>query len=270
MKYLKIFPAILLLAGPIFMSPLIAATQNFSSNKPSTPLAPPETPLTKHQVGEKLDFDVHWMGLHVGYGSLEVKEIVELRGRKAYHVIAVARTNEALSTIYPVRDEIHSYIDVESFHSLEFRKVLSERRYRADERVIYDYDKKKGYYESLLNGSKKEMDIPVPVHDIVSLFYWFRLQSVKVGDAIRKEVNSDEKNQDVELLVMSREEKEMRGKGVVDTFLVEPKTRVKGVLYSRGKAWVHFTTDRRRVPVLIVLKTPFGRVTGVLRELPQV
>jgi hypothetical protein len=52
----------------------------------------------------------------------------------------------------------------------------------------------------------------------------------------------------------------------VSTIVVEPRTLLRGILYARGRAWVHFSTDRRRVPVLIRFQTPFGPVTGVLRE----
>ncbi len=247
-----------------FVPPASAQTSNFSAKKTPKPVEI-AAPAAAHLVGESLVYDVFWMGLHVGFGSLEVREITEVAGRRAYHVIAVAQTNDALSTMYPVRDEIHSYIDAETFHSLEFRKKLSERNYRADERITFDPVSKKGLYESFRNGEKKEVEIPWPVHDLVSAFYWFRLQPAKPGDKIKTRVSSEEKTYDLELDVMRQETKELRGGQVVDTLAVEPKTRLQGILYSRGRAWVHFTSDARRVPVLITLKTPFGPVVGALR-----
>ncbi len=242
------------------------AAQNNFSKKGSESLAPLAQPLKTYALGEKLAFDVHWMGLHVGFGTIEVMEMVEVNGRKAFHVVAVAQTNEVLSKIYPVRDEIHSWIDAENFHSLKFRKVLSEGRYHADEQIVFDYEKKKGLYESLLNKTQKEVDIPGPVHDIVSAFYWFRLQQVEPGKSLHVVANSEEKNQDIEIQVLKRENKELRGRGVIDSLLVEPKTTIQGVLYSRGRAWVYFTADQRRIPFWILLKTPYGPVVGILRR----
>ncbi len=256
----------LLTALLIFSASAAFAAQNNFSKKSASSLAPLPDPLKTHTLGEKLVFDVHWMGMHVGFGTIEVKEAAEVNGRKAFHVVAVAETNDVLSKIYPVRDEIHSWIDAENFHSLKFRKVLSEGRYRADEQIVFDYEKKKGLYESLLNKNRKEVDIPVPVHDIVSAFYWFRLQRVEPGSSVHAVANSEEKNQDIEIKVLKREQKELRGRGVIDSLLVEPKTTIQGVLYSRGRAWVHFTADERRVPFWILLKTPYGPVIGVLRR----
>lgn len=260
MKRPALFLAFLLLSAPAF------AANNFSSKNAAPAPVAVEPPAKAHVLGEKLVYDVSWMGLHVGYGTLEVKEMAEVGGRRAYHVIAEARTNEVLSALYPVNDSIESWIDAETFHSLEFRKKLSEARYRADEHIVFDPVKKKGFYESYLNGGKKEVEIPWPVHDLVSAFYWFRLQPARAGDKLKTQVSSEEKTYSLELDVLKAENKEFRGRGVLGTLLVEPKTRLQGVLYSRGKALVHFTSDSRRIPVLITLKTPFGPVVGVLRK----
>lgn len=224
-----------------------------------------DAPLTTFTVGESLFFDVSWMGIPIGYGSLEVKEKVKIRGREAFHIIAIARTNEFLSRLYPVYDEIHSWIDCEKFYSLEFSKDLKEGRYRADEKIIYDHGAKKAFYESFRNHSKKEINIPSGVQDFVSAFYWFRLQPLQVGRDLHTLVNSEAENWDLEIRPIKTAIKEFRGGQVMTTVLVEPRTKLKGILYDRGQAWVYFTTDSRRLPIWIVLQTPFGPVVGVLR-----
>ncbi len=217
-------------------------------------------------IGEKLEYDVTWMGAHVGVGTLEVREKVTRHGREAYHVVAIAQTNDFLSKLYPVHDEIHSFIDADLFCSLEFQKTVSEGHYRADEKIVYDYPSGKGRYQSFENGSTKEFELLGPVHDFLSAFYWFRLQPAKPGDALKTIVNDDEKNWNLEFRVLRREKKELRGGRVYETLVVEPRTKLKGVLYKRGRAWVYFTADEKRIPVLIRIQTPFGPVVGVLKE----
>lgn len=249
----------------IFSWPAYANTSNFSSKskEKEKPLPPPIATLT---LGESFVFDVFWMGVHVGTGSLEVKEKVTVLGREAYHVVAIARTNEFLSKIYPIVDEAHTYMEADSLYSLEFRKNLSEGSYRADEKVTYDYEKKKAYYESLLNGTKSQMDITSKVHDFLSAFYWFRLQVTQVGEKHHTVLHNKGKNYDLEIDVQRREKKELKGGVVIDTIVVEPKTRLKDVLYRRGRAWVYFTADEKRMPVWVTISTPFGPVVGVLRR----
>ncbi len=240
--------------------------QNFNV-KEVKPLPPIPSPLKKPTVGEKLIFDVYWFAFHIGTGALEVTEKTQVRGREAYHLVAIAKTNDFLSKIYPVEDEIHSFVDAEGFYALEFKKTLTEKRYHADEHIIFDYPAQKGHYESFWNKSSKDVEIgDKPVLDILSAFYWFRSQEIEVNKSLHALVNSEEKNWDVEFQVLSRQSKSLHAKQRFDTVLMVPKTSLKGILYERGEASIYFTTDEKRTPLVIVLKTPFGSVKGILRN----
>jgi hypothetical protein len=241
------------------------ADNNFAGKKAAQLRALAE-PSQEIRVGEKLVYEVSWMGVPVGIGELEVREKRVLDGRAAFHVVAAAGTNEFLSKIYPVRDEMHSWIDAETLQSLRFVKKASEGFYRADERVVYDAGKKKGYYESLRSGEKKEFDIAVPVHDVISAFFWARRQTLTPGKSMKTTVNNGEKDYTLEIDVLRREAKELRGQGVVDTILIEPKTRLEGVLDKRGRVWVHLENNPARVPIVITFKTLFGPIVGVLKR----
>ncbi len=259
-------------AGPVIFFVLLffsvggaEAAMDFSGKKTQgmTPIAESSQEI---RVGEKLSYDVSWMGVPVGIGELEVVEKTSNNGRDAYHMVAVAGTNEFLSKIYPVRDEIHSWVDAETLQSLQFEKKVSEGKYRAAERVRYDAAEKKGYYESLKNGDKKEFDISVPVHDVVSAFFWVRRQTLIPGKTVKTTVNNGEKDYALEVDVLRRETKELRGQGVVDAILIEPKTRLQGVLDKRGRVWIYLENTPARVPLIITLKTPFGPIVGVLKR----
>ena len=246
-----------------FLFAFPAQATDFSGKKTevSTPLVEPSQQIP---LGEHLVYDVSWFGIHVGYGELEVRERTELNGRPVYHVVATARTNEFLSKIYPVEDVVHSWIDAETFQSVQFEKKVSEGFYRAHERVIYDEAKRKGYYESLKNGTKKEFDVSVPVHDAIGVFYWVRRQTLQPGKPLATTVNNGEKDYGLEVDVLRREQKELRGRGVIDTLLVEPKTRYQGLLDKRGRVRVSLKNDASRTPVVVAFQTPFGPIVGVL------
>lgn len=256
--------ALWLAAALLFSVPSFAATSNFSSREKAAPVVL-EKPRADFPAGEKLRYDVHWMGVHIGYGEIEVRGRETVNGRECWHIIAVARTNEVLSRLYPVTDTAHSWVDVETFRSLKFRKTLSEGRYRADEEVEFFPEKGKGRYRSYKSGSEKEFEVPSGgVHDILSAFYWFRLQDVAPGRSAKTTVNSEEKNWDLEVKALGLERKEIRGLGSVGTLRVEPKTRLKGILYDRGRAWVYFTADASRRPVWFKIETPYGAVNAVI------
>ena len=246
----------------IFYSPSYAATTNFGKSE-KIEIAPARKTL---RVGEKFTYGVYWMGVNVGEGILEVKELVNIDGREAYHVVGTARTNEFLSAIYKVEDVVHSYIDKEKLCSLKFEKYQREGKYKSDEVVIYDQNKHKGYYESLLSKQKKEFDIPDRVHDIPSAFYYFRTLDVAPNSKVTLDVNADEKNWKVDMNVLQAENLEILRRGVHKVFCVEPRAPFKGVISRRGKAYVYFSADENRVPLLIKIRVPFGIVTGVLEK----
>ena len=241
------------------------AANNFASKRSAVELPALAAPARDPRVGEKLLYEVSWIGVPVGYGELWVKEKTVIHGREAYHVVATALTNEVLSKIYPVHDEIHSWIDAETLQSLQFQKTVSEGFYRADERVLFDASLKKGFYESLKNGTKKEFDIHVPVHDVISAFFWTRRQVFKPGDRLHTIVNNGEKDYDLHVDILSHEWKEIRGQGSADLLKLEPKTELKGVLERRGRVWIHLENTPARVPILITFRTPFGPIVGVLK-----
>ncbi len=264
-RILRLFLIVFLLSTAGFFQ-TASSSKNFSSKKKEA--AEPSSlgaPLKTFEVGEALVFDVSWMGIPVGSGTLQVKEKVKIHGREAFHVVAIAQTNDFLTKIYPIYDEIHSFIDTQEFYSLEFRKNLKEGRYRADEVVVYDHENKIAHYESFRSHDKKEIQIPPKVHDLISAFFWFRLQPWEVGKSLHTVVNSEEQNWDLEVDVLKQETKNLRGGRVIETVLVEPKTRLKGVFYDRGRAWVNFTIDSKRAPIWIKLQTPFGPMIGALR-----
>ena len=255
----------LLLALFLFAAVPAHASTDFSAKKQET-AAPLVQSLQTIPVGESLVYEVSWMGVPVGLGRLEVKGKETLGARAAYHVVAIAETNDFLSRIYPVHDEVHSWIDAETLQSLRFGKKISEGRYRAEEIVRYDASRRKGVQESAKNGSRKEFDIAVPVQDVLSAFCWARRQTLVPGVFLKTTVNNGGKDYELEIAVLGRQAKEMRGRGVVDTILIEPKTRLKGILDKRGRVWVYLKNDASRIPVLVLFKTPFGPVVGALKS----
>ena len=252
------------LVGLIFLQATAYAASDFSGKKEWVSAL--TEPLKQIPTGERLVYDVSWMGVPVGFGKLEVRGKERIAGREAYPVVATAQTNKFLSRIYPVHDEVHSWIDAETLQSLQFGKKISEGHYLAEEIVRYDASSGKGVQESAKNGSRKEFDISVPVHDVISAFYWARRQELSPGKSVRTTVNNGGKDYELEVAVLRRETKELRGRGVADVLLVEPKTRLEGILDRRGRVWVHLKNDRSRTPLLITFKTPFGPVVGILKE----
>jgi hypothetical protein len=206
------------------------------------------------------------MGVPVGYGWLEVKELAEIDGRPAYHIEAQGHTNDVLSKFYPIHDVLHSYVDAETLAPVRFEKHQREGRYKSDEIVTFDLAARKAHYKSLLNQSEKTIDLPGQFQDIISALYWFRAQPVTPGEPRSLNIYTDEKIYPTEIQIRGLEELELLKRGTFTCMIVEPKATFKGLLIKRGRIWAYVTADRHRVPLLVKATTPWGAMSAVITE----
>ncbi len=223
-------------------------------------------PVHQFRVGETLEYDIRWMGIGVGTAMLQVKEIESLGERQVYHVVMRARSNRFLSTFYPVEDEIHSYMDVETLVPYKFRKIQREGRYRADEEMIYDQTNHRATYRSFRNDSTKEMEIPPNVQDSLSTLYYFRTLPVELEKSLFIEVNADEKNWRLEIKVLKTGMLKLVRKKEIPALLVEPLAKFHGAFIRKGRMQIWFTVDDKRTPLYMKARIPFGIVEVVLKK----
>ncbi len=220
-------------------------------------------------AGEKLRYEVRWFGIPVGFGEIGVESKTLSDGSAGYLISASAGDNDFLRKFYPLRDDLTSEMPFSADRSLVYTKKLEEGKYRADERIVFDEAAKLARYESLTNGSKKEFSIDGPIHDVLTAFYWFRRQDARAGDTLKTVVFSDEKTYDFSLKILRTERLEIRNVGSFEVFVAEPIAKFKGALVDRGRAWIWFTADGRRIPLKIKIDTKWGPVLGVLEKRPE-
>jgi len=249
------------LAGIGADAPAARAAEEVRETEAAIPLAPPRGGL---RVGERLGFHGRWLGIPVGKGWIEVKALTELNGRAVYLIEAEARSNAFLSTFYPVRDVLRSYLDAETLRPVQFEKFQREGHYRAEEIVTFDYERLTATYRSLLNNSVKDVQIPPDVHDILSAFYWLRLQPVDPTRSLFVNIYSDEKVYYTEIKPLKTVTLELLWRGTFPCLLIEPLAAFKGVLVRRGRLWCYVSADEARVPLFLKISTAWGLITGVI------
>jgi hypothetical protein len=220
----------------------------------------------KPVVGERLAFHGRWLGIPVGYGWIEVKEIVDVAGRPAYHIEAQGHSNEVLSTFYPIHDVVHSFLDVETLQPLRFEKRQREGRYRSDEVVTFDRVNATATYRSLLNESEKAIPLPKNFQDLISVFFWLRAQPINNNQTLSIDLYTDEKIYQTSVDIKGPLSLELLKRGTFSCFVVEPHASFKGLLVKRGRLWAYVTADNYRVPLLVKATTPWGTMSAILDE----
>ncbi len=209
------------------------------------------------EEGERLAFNLKWGLVTAGYATMEIKEVIKINNREAYHIIVRSRSTSFMDHFYKVRDRIESYIDKESLCSLKFEKNLSEGRYQSQKSITYDQYKHTALYKD------RVIEIPCYVQDVLSCLYYLRTHKLEVGKDFSFPVNSGEKNYDMIVKVLKKEEIEVPA-GIYKTILVEPLLKYEGIFMQEGRLFVWLTDDARKIPVLMRSKIKVGSIHAEL------
>jgi hypothetical protein len=212
------------------------------------------------RTGEKLDFSVRWQFITVGYATMQIRNIDDLNGRKAYHIFTEARSAPFFDNFYRVRDINESWIDSESLCSLKFLSTVNESKHNKTETLLLDQEK----HEYKLVESNKTGTIPPWVQDVLSALYYVRTKELAVGQSYVMDAHQGDQSWPLVIKVVRREKIKVPA-GEFETWVLEPSVRPgAGIFQSQGKLWVWLMADRRKAPVRLKAKIPIGSVDVVL------
>lgn len=211
------------------------------------------------RVGERLVFSVEYGPVKAGQATMEVLQVVEINGRKCYHLISEAKTSELFSNFFEVKDRVESYVDKDGLFPWRFEKHLREGNFRSDMKVEYDQ------INHIAITNKDTMDIPPFVQDILSGFYYGRAQELKKGQTIYIDHHSGRKLYPLEVKVLKRERVKVPA-GVFKCVVIEPMLQAVGIFKHTGRLRVWLTDDEKKMPVLMKSKMIIGSVAAKLIE----
>ncbi len=199
-------------------------------------------------IHEKYLYKIRWLGLTVAEAEFENLGLEEYDGIECYHVAVRVRTHKVLNYIFKVKDEFHSYINSENFKPLAYIVRRREGGYRSESKTIFDYENNKLIYHSILDDSKKEMELKPDYYDFFSCFYKLRASDLN-EDLYSFKTVQRAKVWQVDIGVIKKGVLELRGHGTPDVVLVNIKA-VCGEERARGEAWIWFSANKGKVPLL--------------------
>lgn len=213
---------------------------------------------------EKISFNVSWKFIKVGEAVLEIKDIVEINNRKAYHICSTAKTLSLLDTFYKVRDENQSWFDVESLCSLKFTADIHEGDWVKKQKIDFDHINAKYILDEegeFTVGNTKRW-----VQDVLSALYYFRTIDLEVGDEYLFDAHANKETWILKTKVTGRESIKTKV-GVFDCFILEPAMRENtGIFKAKGGLKVWITADNKRIPVKMITKIPIGSIIAEINS----
>jgi hypothetical protein len=208
-------------------------------------------------VGERLEYDVKFGPIKVGRASMEVVDVEEVRGRRAWHT----RFQVTGGTLFfRVNDVLESWIDVETFSSLRFRQQLSEgSRDRLYEYEIYP---ERAVYVQNDKGERPSVSHPL---DDGSFLYFLRTVPIELGATYEFERYFMPDRNPVRLEVLGRDTVEVPA-GRFDALVIRPVIKAKGIFSEDGRAQIWISHDADHLLLQMTSHLKFGSLSLHLKS----
>lgn len=237
--------------------PLSAAT-------PSTaPAIQPPSSGYRFPAGQTFSYSVDWRLFTAGTTAVRFDSVSDQQ-----RITAAADSVGAVALLYHVHDRIESAFDPKNNCTLSLTKHTEEGFRRVETTVRYDYDRKKSVLDEknlrANNQKHEENDIPGCVTDVISAVYYVASQPLNVGQKLLFPVNDGGKTAEVQVDVEGREQIKSPY-GAFKTVRVSAQA-LSGPQKGKGKIWMWYSDDDRRLPIQMRAKMFWGTLTFHLTQ----
>jgi hypothetical protein len=227
-----------------------------------TPVTNASLPELPFKPGEPLNFSF-FLGTStqpIGTASFLVRARARYFNRDGLLLTTSIQTSGAGQTLFPVNDQINSYVDAATL--LPFRTELSLAESKRSLRWIVSADQNGG---SALFDDGTRIEMPVGTHDLVSVFYALRSFDLTPGkrNAVSLLVN---KRPRLLFITAVRRDTILLGNQKIPAVELALATSDPDGNRFNLRLWV--STDSRRLPLRLTAQTPLGPVRADLAIIP--
>jgi Protein of unknown function (DUF3108) len=224
------------------------------------PVAPPtELPF---KPGEQLNFNF-FIGAGpqpVGTASFVVRPKAKYFNREGLQFAATLQTVGAGQALFPVSDQINSYVDASTV--LPFRTELALAEGKRQARFIVSADQSSG---SALFQDGTRVEVPVGTHDLLSVFYALRSFDLTPGKRNAVSLLVNKRPRLLFITALRAGTLQLGGQSIPAVELALNTSDPDGDKLAL-RLWV--STDKRRLPLRLTALTPLGPVRADLAIIP--
>jgi Protein of unknown function (DUF3108). len=241
-----------------------APSPSLSAATPSAvPAIQPPSSGYRFPAGQTFTYSVDWRLFTAGTTAVRFDSVGEEQ-----RINADADSVGAVALLYHVHDRIESSFDPKNNCTLSLTKHTEEGFRRVETTVHYDYDRKKSVLDEknlrANNQKHEENDIPGCVTDVISAVYYVASQPLTVGQKLLFPVNDGGKTAEVQVEVEGREQIKAPY-GAFKTVRVSAQA-LSGPQKGKGRIWMWYSDDDRRLPIQMRAKMFWGTLTFHLTQ----
>lgn len=213
------------------------------------------------KVPEKLIYSLSWTGISVGMATQEIFDEGDFR-----KIVSTARSNDWLSTFFPVDDRTESLLEKSGEfpgRTRNFKMLFKEGTRVRDREIAFNPATNTALYFDRQKNQQHTIALPADTFDIYSSFYFVRYQKLEPGTSLFINLLDSKKLHRIEVRVLRRERIKVPA-GEFNTIVIEPMVKPEGVFEGKRGAYIWLSDDARRIPVKAQTKVRVGSVTAVL------
>jgi len=231
------------------------------------PMAAQDTRLP-FGAGERLRYAVRWRGLPAGHAEIVVSPD---RTAGRWKAVATAKSVGYVSNIYPVEDQYQSQFRNSGYCSSGIHKQIQEGERHRDVKLQFDSQRQVARLEDrdMMDHTPPKVEqfaIPECVQDILSAVYYARSLPMTVGQSFEFPLNDGAKTIQLHVDVQAEEEITTEA-GKFQTVRVEPDVFSGRLFTGKGRIFIWFTKDERRLPVQLRAQISVGTIHATLSEI---
>jgi len=274
---------LILLAVILFVSNTLLFAQNFKGEEKKITIFSPQKNLT---AGEILEYSVEWLGIPIGKIILQLEEAKGPEGQEFYHISGRSFPNKFFTKIYDVEYRWDSYVykdNLEPYSLLKIRRINDDF---LDVKVKFDRKTYTAQYFHIARGKSAEVVdfpsgriiqvsnrnsvVPYPndTRDLLAVLYCFRLKDIKENESYFFNIFYGETPWKVEVKVGKPFMKDFYKKKTFPVFSMSSNTDLVYYILGKHGLRIYFTTDSKRIPILITINSAIGQFRAVLKNLP--
>jgi len=222
-----------------------------------------ETPLKDlpFKIGEQLAYQVYLSSnaqQPVGTITLTLKSRGRYFNRDGLLFSVTAQTTGPGARVFPVNDQITSYVDPTTLLPFRTELNLSEGKYRFSR--TYSLDQNRG---AAVSDRKERIEIPVGTHDLISTFYSIR--TFDLWPPKQNAISLMATSQPRTLLVKSQRRETIEvGSQKINAIMLTLTLPADDSQSDKMQIRLWIGDDARRLPLRIMAVTPLGPVRADL------
>ena len=215
----------------------------------------PPSPHYHFPAHQTYFYNADWHLLSAGTARLTMES-----SPQGQHAVVTADTSGMVNLLFAVHDQFRTTINPHSYCSVGLTKHTQEGSRRREIEVHFDYLHRKSVLQEkdLKTGAVKHVDHPIPgcVTDVMSGFYSVGSLPLSPGESFVFPLNDGGPTGEVTATVEGREQVKTQA-GVFSTLRVRAFA-TSGPFRNKGRLWIWYSDDARRIPVRMKAKVKWG------------